>query len=139
EKDLMSKIKRMAPDYVASAEQVAMLGAQNKDDQATALLRQQFDPRGAALQPVVRQLVEFEDKENEDAAVGAEQTYTSARTLMVLLGAIAAMLAVAAALVVTRSILKQLGGEPSYAAEVLHSIAAGDLTVEVQTRQGDES
>ena len=139
EKDLMSKIKQLAPDYAATAEQVALLGVQNKDDQATALLRQQFDPRGEALQPVVQQLVEFEDKQNEEAAAQAEQTYVGARTLMVILGVVATVLAIVAALVVTRSILKQLGGEPAYAAEVLHAIAAGDLTVEVETRQGDES
>ncbi len=37
--------------------------------------------------------------------------------MMIALGAMAALLAVAAGFLVTRSILKQLGGEPAYAAE----------------------
>ena len=38
---------------------------------------------------------------------------------------------------VTRDILRQLGGEPSYAAEVMTRIANGDLTVQVQTKVND--
>ncbi len=36
-------------------------------------------------------------------------------------------------LMINRSILRQLGGEPAYAAEVVHAIALGDLTREVRT------
>jgi methyl-accepting chemotaxis protein len=139
EKDLMSKIKQMAPDYASSAARVEQLGAQNKLADATTLLRQEFDPRGEALLPVVQQLSEFEDKLNQEAAIQAAQTYSRARTMMLILGAVAAALAAAAAVLVMRSILGQLGGEPAYAAQVLQAVAAGDLTIEVETRRGDES
>ncbi len=58
----------------------------------------------------------------------------------IIIGALVA-LAMAAALGtwVTRSILRQLGGEPDYAAEVARQIAAGNLAVEVRTRPGDDS
>ena len=36
-----------------------------------------------------------------------------------------------------RNILRQLGGEPAYAADIAGKIANGDLTVQVQTRDGD--
>ena len=39
----------------------------------------------------------------------------------------------------TRSILKQLGGEPAYAAELVHAVAGGNLEVTVQTKRGDSS
>ncbi len=139
QKDLMSKIRQMAPDYSSTAEKVAQLGIQNKNADATTLLRQEFDPRSEALLPVVQQLTDYENKLNEQAAAQARRTYATARTLMLILGAAAAILTVAAALVVTQSIVRQLGGEPGYAAEVLHGIAGGDLTVHVGTRQGDES
>ena len=139
EKDLMANIKQLAPDYVASAERVAQLGLKNKDADATNLLRQDFDPRSQALQPVTRQLSDFEDKQNEEAAAEAEQTYSRARTMMLTLGVVAAVLAIVAATVVMRSILKQLGGEPAYAALVLQAVAAGDLTIEVETREGDQT
>ncbi|MDP2256531.1 MAG: cache domain-containing protein, partial [Polaromonas sp.] len=42
-------------------------------------------------------------------------------------------------LAISRGLLKQLGGEPDYAAGIASSIAAGDLTVDVKTRPGDQS
>ena len=39
----------------------------------------------------------------------------------------------------TRSILKQLGGEPAYAAELLQSVADGNLDVDVKVKSGDDS
>ncbi|HXZ10237.1 MAG TPA: methyl-accepting chemotaxis protein [Paraburkholderia sp.] len=41
--------------------------------------------------------------------------------------------------VIARSILRQLGGEPAYAAQIARRIADGDLNVVVATRAGDET
>ncbi|MGC2047952.1 MAG: hypothetical protein WA635_05000, partial [Gallionella sp.] len=38
---------------------------------------------------------------------------------------------------ITRIIIRQIGGEPDYAAGVVRQVAEGDLTVQVQTRSGD--
>ncbi len=38
---------------------------------------------------------------------------------------------------ITRSLVRQLGGEPEYAAEITRRIASGDLSAEVVTRAGD--
>jgi methyl-accepting chemotaxis protein len=59
--------------------------------------------------------------------------------LILSLGAVAVILAIGAAMLVTRSVLKQLGGEPAYAASVLQSVAAGDLSISVEVKNGDES
>ncbi|HJV28101.1 MAG TPA: methyl-accepting chemotaxis protein [Aromatoleum sp.] len=40
-------------------------------------------------------------------------------------------------LMISRSIARQLGGEPIYAAEAVHRIANGDLSMELQVRKGD--
>ena len=41
--------------------------------------------------------------------------------------------------VIVRRLLSQLGGEPAYATEISRRIAAGDLSVDVALRPGDES
>ena len=48
-------------------------------------------------------------------------------------------LGAAVATVLVRSILRQLGGEPDYAAAIVAQIAAGDLSIEVNTRADDRS
>jgi len=54
-------------------------------------------------------------------------------------GLLAVVFAALAALVVVinRNLLKELGGEPAYAAAIANGIAAGDLSVRVATRPGD--
>ncbi len=139
EKELMGKIKEMIPMYEAASIKVADLGVANKNTEATDMLRKEFDPRDEALHPVVAQLAAFEDKLNDDAASEAARVYASARMTMVVLGVLAAVLAVAAGLVVTRSLLRQLGGEPAYVADVMKSLGAGDFNIAVTTRDGDSS
>jgi methyl-accepting chemotaxis protein len=53
----------------------------------------------------------------------------------ILIGALAAILA---GFFLIRNIYRQLGGEPEYAAHIVKSIAAGDLTVSVITRHNDK-
>ena len=41
-------------------------------------------------------------------------------------------------MVIARGLLKQLGGEPEYAAAITHHISSGDLTVDVQLQKTDQ-
>ncbi|MGZ3182324.1 MAG: methyl-accepting chemotaxis protein [Telluria sp.] len=66
-----------------------------------------------------------------DASARHAITWTSA------LGALAAILGVTFALLISRSIRRELGGEPHEAAAVANAIAAGNLMVEVPVRRGD--
>ena len=43
----------------------------------------------------------------------------------------------ALSLLISRSIARQLGGEPTYAAEAVHRIANGDLSMDLEVRDGD--
>jgi methyl-accepting chemotaxis protein len=60
-----------------------------------------------------------------------------------LLGAIAFLLAFVGAgltaALVSRSVARQMGGEPSYATEVARQVAEGDLTLSIATAAGDRS
>jgi methyl-accepting chemotaxis protein len=137
EKELMGKIKDMTPGFKESAVKVADLGVVNKNTEATELLRKEFDPRDAALHPVVEQLATFEDKLNDDAAAEAVHVYASGRTTMLVLGALATLIAAAAAMLLTRSLLRQLGGEPSYVVSVMQSLGHGDFSIAVATKESD--
>ncbi|MDP3844924.1 MAG: methyl-accepting chemotaxis protein [Pseudomonas sp.] len=48
------------------------------------------------------------------------------------------VLALLLGMMITRSLMRQLGGEPGDAVDTLQQVAAGDLTVEVQLRAGDQ-
>ena len=67
----------------------------------------------------------------------ANEIYNSARTMFIVLIAIALAIGVGAAFLVTRSVLKQLGGEPAIVSDVVRRVANGDLTVEVDVKAND--
>jgi methyl-accepting chemotaxis protein len=62
-----------------------------------------------------------------------------ARNLMATLMAATALVAVMAGWYITRHLIRQLGGEPSYVTEALLRVAQGDLTQEIVVAKGDES
>src|SRR5471030_2994950 len=79
--------------------------------------------------------------QNEGVAlVGKEaaEEYASGRTMLVALGVAALLAGVAAAWVITRSLLKQLGGEPADAVEAANRIASGDLSAQRQLHGSDK-
>ena len=67
-----------------------------------------------------------------DATVLSAATSTGLQSL-VLMGVLLVL-----GLAVSRSLLRQIGGEPAYAADVARRIAGGDLSVDVQLRAGDD-
>jgi methyl-accepting chemotaxis protein len=77
--------------------------------------------------------------EAEAVAAEARSSYESARTMVLALAAVALAGAAAAGYLITRSLTRQLGGEPSYAAEVAGHIADGDLSVEIDLASDDTS
>ncbi len=73
-------------------------------------------------------------KQGAADAVAAKSTAVklSMTIALVVLAAVALM-----GWLIVRNLQRQLGGEPSYAAEVVSKIAAGDLTVQVRLKPGD--
>ena len=75
------------------------------------------------------------DKRSKDVAAQQEST----NMMIIVGGIIAVLLGITGAWLITRSVLAQLGGEPSDAVAIVGRIAAGDLTVAVDTKAGDQS
>jgi methyl-accepting chemotaxis protein len=85
------------------------------------------------------ELARVEDEQNKEAQLSAFATYSTVRTMISVIAAIAFLLGVATAALISRSILRQLGGEPRAAQEMAAQIAEGNLTVRVQVAAGDRS
>lgn len=87
-------------------------------------------------------LKEVEDKVANDLIATVEARQSEARLSMVItsgltLFAIALTLLIAFRLI--RGILKQIGGEPEYAAQIAQTIAQGDLSHEISIATGDQN
>jgi methyl-accepting chemotaxis protein len=76
------------------------------------------------------------EQSNQDAR-GANASYKTTVTIVFSLALLALITGVMGAWLIIRSLARQLGGEPSYAVEVVSRIAEGELTHEVITKPGD--
>ncbi len=64
---------------------------------------------------------------------------SATQVVLAISGLLAISMSAVLAVMITRRLMKQLGGEPDYAAEAVHKIADGDLTVKLDIRPGDDS
>ncbi|AGZ32719.1 methyl-accepting chemotaxis protein [Burkholderia pseudomallei] len=124
-----------ADGFIARARTMILAG--QKDD-AYKLLRFEFRPVQAKWWALTRELMALEEKQNEEATLHAKAAYEESRTWMLVLGALALVSSVVSAWLITRGIVRQLGGEPCDAAHAANMIAAGDLSVAIGVRDGDE-
>jgi methyl-accepting chemotaxis protein len=126
--------ERLARPMMAEAER---LGFANQAEQTTAVLLNKVRPVQRVWLDTMEQLTALEVTLNAQEAGEAKQAYHTAVTLMLVLAVVALVVGVAAALYITRALIRQLGGEPADAAAIATSIAAGDLTVPVPVKAGD--
>jgi len=91
----------------------------------------------------IREQLQAFIKDKNAAADNAESELRAATHKMLVISLVMALVAILLGAGVTfwltRSVMKQLGGEPDYAADIATSIAAGDLSVDVKTQPGDTS
>ncbi|MFZ6750863.1 methyl-accepting chemotaxis protein [Undibacterium sp. Ren11W] len=136
---LLEQIKaqaKLAEPYVNKGTE---LGLQKRGDEAYKLLRFEFRPVQKKWWEMLNNFIEGKEKQTTQAILDAEHAYLSARWLMMVFGGVALLVGVLASYLIVRSLLKQLGGEPQYAASIAEKIASGDLTVPIILRKDDSS
>jgi methyl-accepting chemotaxis protein len=139
EEDLLGSVKKQWEELQPDFAQAIALALANKKEEAYKFYMNGPSQKNAAMRDTLDQLAAVEEKRSDEEVGRARETYANARTMILGLGGLAVILAVVAGVLVTRSVLKQLGGEPSYAADVLQAVAGGDLSVSVAIRKDDDS
>ncbi len=76
---------------------------------------------------------------SEEYMKATRETVRETFKLNVVLLAVGLLLGIGIALLIVRSLMKQLGGEPAYAAAMVTEVANGNLTVDIELRDGDRS
>ena len=106
---------------------------------AGALLAKQAAPAFVEWLASVNRLIDLEESLNKVEADSARAVSHSFMLWMLALCAIAVGAGSVAAWFISRGLLRQLGGQPDYAAAIVGSIAAGDLAIAIETRPGDDA
>jgi methyl-accepting chemotaxis protein len=116
--------------YLEGNQKLVRVSRSNKKADAMAVL-QETRPLFHAMEKQLNAIIELNDKGAVAATENAESIYSAVRGTITTAIMVALCLSLFMGFVVTRSILKQLGGEPAYAADMVKRMAAGDLTVEI--------
>ncbi|MBV8635852.1 MAG: MCP four helix bundle domain-containing protein [Burkholderiaceae bacterium] len=139
EKALLAKIKEAEGVANPAISKAVDLWKDNKAEEATKVLIKEIRPAQKKWLEALNSLVDLEDKQNAEAATDARAAFGNARLLMLSLGIVAVLAGIAAAWWITRRLLKQLGGEPDYAAQIANQIASGDLQGAINTDDSDHT
>jgi methyl-accepting chemotaxis protein len=96
-------------------------------------------PLYEAANTELNKIIELNTKAADASVQSGINGATTSITLMISIALVAAAIMIAVGVIIIRSILKQLGGDPRYVQEVVTAVAAGDLSVRVQLQPGDDS
>ncbi|KQV80129.1 chemotaxis protein [Massilia sp. Root351] len=139
EKSALEGIKASEAKAQPLIAKVIALRSADQLAEATALLQQQAAPAFVEWLASVNKLIDLEEKMSMEQANSATSVARSFFVFMVVLCLIAIGVGVAAAWFISRGLLRQLGGEPEYAASIVACIASGNLAVKIDTKPGDNS
>jgi len=115
----------------------ASLARENRKADAIAINHEKIHALASTMRDAIEDLAGEVGARGEASATAAAAAYSQALWIMLCLGAGAVLLTMLAAWLVTRALLRQLGGEPALAAEMMQRVAAGDLEVELPVRRAD--
>ena len=138
EKALYDGFVQMWAHYMAEDAKIRAAARANDDALAKELIRGESNKLIVALRGQVDKMVKLYGEGGDAEAHKGEQIYESSRVWIISLLAASAALGILAAVTLTLWLTRRLGGEPDYAAAIAKQIAAGDLSVPVQMRAGDQ-
>ena len=108
-------------------------------DVALKILYGDMRPVTEAYLSAIRDLITFQDELMKKTGKEADELVNATERLIMILGVAASILSVLAGWFITRSVTKQLGGEPDYARDMVVRLSEGDLTMKVETHPKDNS
>jgi len=138
-KAIRKKIDEAATAARDENDKVLKLALENKDAEALQSLMDTAAPLVNKWQEALDDNLALQTENNSMDAKSAAGAYIESRSQMFTLGAVALIMGIAIAFWITRSLTRQLGGEPNVAADIANKIAIGDLSSDITLRAGDST
>ena len=135
--ELRENVKASHAAYAASLVRVQGMSGGNQRAAAEKIFVSETIPALETFITDIKLLSKRQVGSLDQAAAASAAEYQRARAIVIALIALAVFAGTALAWVITRRLVRKLGGEPDYAVQVANRIAAGDLATLVETRPGD--
>lgn len=132
------------PIYLSASKEAMKLayedpGTGEGRKRAMEIVRSKARPAFDIVEQSLTLVKEVNERVAEKTHTLGQETYASTTRVVITLSIISLLICGALSLLVTRSILRQLGGDPSYAMQVVARVADGDLSVPIKLNGNDSS
>ncbi|WP_226052458.1 methyl-accepting chemotaxis protein [Dickeya chrysanthemi] len=138
-RELLAQVNQARPPYSAAVRKVMDLSLTGQQEQARALILGDLLTTQTTLFNAMDTMI---TEHKNDTVAMSQRFMDDARdsgTLLLIVTAISALLAVVVAWLITRRVKKLLGGEPAYASHIAQQVAQGDLSVDVALQTDDRN
>ena len=138
-REILKSIGLARGAYVVSQEKFLEFLKADKKADIVALMQGELRQTQTDYLASVNTLIKFQSDAMTKAGKEADEMVDSAEQLIIALGCAAAVLSILLGWFITRSVVKQIGGEPDYAREMVSRLAEGDLSMQLQINPKDNS
>ncbi|MBV8047671.1 MAG: MCP four helix bundle domain-containing protein, partial [Paludibacterium sp.] len=107
-----------------------------KKDEARKYLLDHMRTDQLAYMDQVGKLIHLEETQSQDIASQSATDALRAESLLSISAAVALFVSLAAGWLITRSLMKELGGEPAEARQLMQELAAGEITTTLKLKKG---
>jgi methyl-accepting chemotaxis protein len=136
-KSIRAAIDAAAAKTLPLNTRIMELGIAGNRAEATALLMREAGPGAQVWQDEIDKNIALQERHAAEMYAASQREYASARQLLIGGSVLSVLLAVALTLLVVRSIVAELGGEPRDVAALAQAVAGSDLTSHIPVRAGD--
>jgi methyl-accepting chemotaxis protein len=136
DKSFLEQERQLLSDYEAQVDEIIAASRANQNEHARDLVNKNI-PLAEKLAGVINDHFQYNvDLANKKSAEALAVQKTAVFSSIVI-SIIAVVIICVLSWIMVKALLKQLGGEPTTAAQIANKIAEGDLTVQVEVKEGD--
>ncbi|KKW49194.1 chemotaxis protein, partial [Pantoea ananatis] len=133
-------MKRLTDDensFFVTFDKARQLGLANQDKAFLDYFVSEVQPVQNRILSALEDLARVQQKNSQTAVQQNSASTSEASLILMLLAGTSVLVSVVACILVIRTLMRQLGGEPAQAQALAATIAAGDLTTTVTLRRND--
>ncbi len=135
----LKKMQDAKARYFAGTDELLGLIKANDADASRTYLAQKLRPALMDFKQASTALIDVQKAHIVETGAEAQSTAINARNTLIGLGVLAVLLSAGLGWLITRSLLRELGGEPSTATQVARAVASGDFTHPITVKAGDQT
>lgn len=136
-KDVLREVLAAEDEALQTLMNAGKLALQNKDQETTDYLLKTARPAQQRLLKALNELTDVQKEQSTDTVKETSDSVARAKLMLTILTLLSVVTALVVCIAVSRSLMRQLGGEPAQAQALAAAIASGDLTGPVTLRRND--